>query len=65
MRCQHARLSAATFGRARASLAQEAYLRLWRRWRWISGPQAAPLYLPSQDRPGIRPGGANLHLPEP
>ena len=21
---------------------QEAYLRLWRRWRWISDPQAAP-----------------------
>jgi len=26
-------------------LAQEAYLRLWRRWRWISDPQAAPMYL--------------------
>jgi RNA polymerase sigma-70 factor (sigma-E family) len=26
-------------------LAQEAYLRLWRRWRWISDPQAAPTYL--------------------
>ena len=26
-------------------LAQEAYLRLWRRWRWISDPQAAPVYL--------------------
>jgi RNA polymerase sigma-70 factor (sigma-E family) len=26
-------------------LAQEAYLRLWRRWRWISDPQAAPAYL--------------------
>ena len=26
-------------------LAQEAYLRLWRRWRWISDPQAAPIYL--------------------
>lgn len=26
-------------------LAQEAYLRLWRRWRWISDPRAAPLYL--------------------
>jgi RNA polymerase sigma-70 factor (sigma-E family) len=26
-------------------LAQEAYLRLWRRWPWISDPQAAPLYL--------------------
>jgi hypothetical protein len=22
-------------------LAQEAYLRLWRRWRWIADPQAA------------------------
>jgi RNA polymerase sigma-70 factor (sigma-E family) len=26
-------------------LAQEAYLRLWRRWRWISDPHAAPMYL--------------------
>lgn len=26
-------------------LAQEAYLRLWRRWRWIADPQAAPAYL--------------------
>jgi len=26
-------------------LAQEAYLRLWRRWSWISDPQAAPSYL--------------------
>jgi RNA polymerase sigma-70 factor (sigma-E family) len=26
-------------------LAQEAYLRLWRRWRWICDPQAAPMYL--------------------
>ncbi len=26
-------------------LAQEAYLRFWRRWRWISHPQAAPMYL--------------------
>jgi RNA polymerase sigma-70 factor (sigma-E family) len=26
-------------------LAQEAYLRLWRRWRWIEDRQAAPLYL--------------------
>ncbi|HEX5190809.1 MAG TPA: SigE family RNA polymerase sigma factor [Streptosporangiaceae bacterium] len=26
-------------------LAQEAYLRLWRRWRWIADPQAAPMYL--------------------
>ncbi len=26
-------------------LAQEAYLRLWRRWRWIADPQAAPSYL--------------------
>ena len=26
-------------------LAQEAYLRLWRRRRWIADPQAAPLYL--------------------
>jgi RNA polymerase sigma-70 factor (sigma-E family) len=26
-------------------LAQEAYLRIWRRWRWISDPQAAPMYL--------------------
>jgi len=26
-------------------LAQEAYLRLWRRWRWISDAQAAPMYL--------------------
>jgi RNA polymerase sigma-70 factor (sigma-E family) len=26
-------------------LAQEAYLRLWRRWRWIADPQAAPTYL--------------------
>ena len=26
-------------------LAQDAYLRLWRRWRWISDRQAAPLYL--------------------
>ncbi|HXP21309.1 MAG TPA: SigE family RNA polymerase sigma factor [Streptosporangiaceae bacterium] len=26
-------------------LAQEAYLRLWRRWRWITDPQAAPAYL--------------------
>ncbi len=26
-------------------LAQEAFLRLWRRWRWIADPQAAPAYL--------------------
>jgi len=26
-------------------LAQEAYLRLWRRWRWLKDPQAAPMYL--------------------
>jgi RNA polymerase sigma-70 factor (sigma-E family) len=26
-------------------LAQESYLRLWRRWPWISDPQAAPMYL--------------------
>jgi RNA polymerase sigma-70 factor (sigma-E family) len=26
-------------------LAQEAYLRLWRRWSWIADPQAAPAYL--------------------
>ena len=26
-------------------LAQEAYLRVWRRQRWIADPQAAPLYL--------------------
>lgn len=26
-------------------LAQEAYLRLWRRWRLIADPQAAPSYL--------------------
>jgi len=26
-------------------LTQEAYLRLWRRWRWIADPQAAPFYL--------------------
>jgi RNA polymerase sigma-70 factor (sigma-E family) len=26
-------------------LAQEAYLRVWRRWRWINDPEAAPLYL--------------------
>jgi RNA polymerase sigma-70 factor (sigma-E family) len=26
-------------------LAQEAYLRLWRRWSWIADPQAAPTYL--------------------
>jgi RNA polymerase sigma-70 factor (sigma-E family) len=26
-------------------LAQEAYLRLWRRWRWLADPQAAPAYL--------------------
>lgn len=26
-------------------LAQEAYLRLWRRWSWIADPQAAPSYL--------------------
>src|SRR5215470_1376190 len=26
-------------------LAQDAYLRLWRRWRWISDRRAAPLYL--------------------
>jgi RNA polymerase sigma-70 factor (sigma-E family) len=26
-------------------LAQEAFLALWRRWRWIADPQAAPLYL--------------------
>lgn len=26
-------------------LAQEAYLRLWRRWRWIADPQAGPAYL--------------------
>jgi RNA polymerase sigma-70 factor (sigma-E family) len=26
-------------------LAQDAYLRLWRRWRWIADPQAAPAYL--------------------
>jgi len=26
-------------------LAQEAYLRLWRRWTWIADPQAAPSYL--------------------
>lgn len=26
-------------------LAQEAYLRLWRRWRWIADSRAAPMYL--------------------
>jgi RNA polymerase sigma factor (sigma-70 family) len=26
-------------------LAREAYLRLWRRWRWIADQQIAPLYL--------------------
>jgi RNA polymerase sigma-70 factor (sigma-E family) len=26
-------------------LTQEAYLRLWRRWRWLRDPQAAPGYL--------------------
>jgi RNA polymerase sigma-70 factor (sigma-E family) len=26
-------------------LAQEAYLRLWRRWSWIADPHAAPSYL--------------------
>lgn len=26
-------------------LAQEAYLRLWRRWVWIADQQAAPMYL--------------------
>ena len=26
-------------------LAQQAYLRLWRRWRWIADPELAPLYL--------------------
>ncbi len=30
---------------AAEQLAQEAYLRLWRRWRWIADPQAAPAYL--------------------
>jgi len=26
-------------------LAQEAFVRLWRRWRWIRDPDAAPAYL--------------------
>jgi RNA polymerase sigma-70 factor (sigma-E family) len=26
-------------------LAQEAFLRLWRRWRWLRDPEAAPAYL--------------------
>jgi DNA-directed RNA polymerase specialized sigma24 family protein len=26
-------------------LAREAYLRLWRRWRWIADPEVAPFYL--------------------
>jgi RNA polymerase sigma factor (sigma-70 family) len=26
-------------------LAQQAYLRLWRRWRWVADQQVAPLYL--------------------
>lgn len=26
-------------------LAQEAHLRLWRRWRWLKDPAAAPMYL--------------------
>lgn len=26
-------------------LAQEAFLRLWRRWGWLQDPQAAPAYL--------------------
>jgi RNA polymerase sigma-70 factor (sigma-E family) len=26
-------------------LAQEAFMRLWRRWRWIRDPEAAPTYL--------------------
>jgi RNA polymerase sigma factor (sigma-70 family) len=26
-------------------VAQQAYLRLWRRWRWIADPELAPLYL--------------------
>jgi RNA polymerase sigma-70 factor (sigma-E family) len=26
-------------------LAQDAYLRLWRHWRWLRDPQAAPAYL--------------------
>ena len=26
-------------------IAQEAFLRLWRRWRWIRDPAAAPAYL--------------------
>lgn len=26
-------------------LAQEAFMRLWRRWRWIRDPDAAPAYL--------------------
>ena len=26
-------------------LTQDAYLRLWRRWRWLRDPQAAPAYL--------------------
>ena len=26
-------------------LAQQAYLRLWRHWRWIADPELAPLYL--------------------
>jgi len=26
-------------------LAQEAFVRLWRRWRWLRDPEAAPAYL--------------------
>ena len=26
-------------------LAQEAFVRLWRRWRWVRDPEAAPAYL--------------------
>ena len=43
-------------------MAQEAFVRLWHRWRWIRDPGTAPAYLSRTDQVDARAGSSTTGL---